>query len=91
MRIKIAQLQTKVFPEKGKNLEQLEILLNEIKEERPDLVTVGEMVTCPYETSNFPVYAEKQGGESWQAFSRLMSLTVREGRLPRTERFISLI
>ena len=71
MRIKIAQLQTKVFPEKGKNLEQLEILLNEIKEEHPDLVTVGEMVTCPYETSNFPVYAEKQGGESWQAFSRL--------------------
>lgn len=71
MKLKIAQLQTKVFDEKEKNIEQLESLLDEIKGENPDLVTIGEMFNCPYETSNFPVYAEKEGQKSWQALSAL--------------------
>ncbi len=71
MKIKIAQLQTKVFGEKEKNIEQLEQLLDEIKYEKPDLVMAGEMFTCPYQTENFPVYAEKEGEKSWQALSGL--------------------
>lgn len=27
------------------------------------------MFCCPYQTENFPVYAEKEGGPSWQAMS----------------------
>lgn len=27
------------------------------------------MFNCPYQTDQFPVYAEPQGGESWQALS----------------------
>lgn len=88
MKIRIAQLQTRVFPEKEKNLEQLSGLLDEIKDEKPDLVTVGEMFTCPYETSNFPVYAEKQGGESWQVFSNLArkhSIYLSAGSIPEID------
>lgn len=36
-----------------------------------DLVALGEMFLCPYETAAFPLYAEPKGGESWQFFSRL--------------------
>lgn len=71
MKIKIAQLQTAVYEETEKNLEQLRKLLEELRPENVDMVTVGEMFTCPYITSNFPVYAEKEGGKTWQALSEL--------------------
>ncbi len=29
----------------------------------------GEMFTCPYETGNFPRYAEEEGGRTWKALS----------------------
>lgn len=69
VKIKVAQLQLKVFEEKEKNIEQLHQVLEKLRKEKVDLVTVGEMFTCPYRTENFPVYAEKEGGDSWQAFS----------------------
>lgn len=69
--MRIAQLQTHVYQEKKKNIEELERYLERIQDEKVDLVTVGEMFTCPYNTRNFPVYGETEGGESWQAFSRL--------------------
>lgn len=69
--IRTAALQTRVFAEKEKNLSQLEDLLSAKELEGVDLVTLGEMFTCPYETANFPVYAEEEGGESWQFCSRL--------------------
>ena len=71
MNMKSAQLQTKVLPDKRENIRQLDERMDAIKGERPDMVTVGEMFTCPYDTANFPVYAEEQGGESWQALSSL--------------------
>lgn len=71
MKMKTVQLQTHVYAEKEKNLEQLEEYLEKIREEQADLVTVGEMFNCPYETSHFPVYAEMEGGETWRALSRL--------------------
>ena len=35
------------------------------------MVCLPEMFACPYETSNFPVYAEPEGGHSWMALSAL--------------------
>lgn len=69
--MKIVQLQTHVYDEKEKNIEQLAGYLEQIKNENADLVTVGEMFNCPYQTENFPVYAEKEGGSSWKACSGL--------------------
>lgn len=69
--MKIAQFQTHVYKEKDKNLRQLESYMKRINGEKVDLVTVGEMFTCPYETRNFPVYAEPEGGETWQFCSNM--------------------
>ena len=71
MKMKIAILQTKVFAEKGKNIRQLEEILASGKTQGADLVTLPEMFACPYETGNFPLYAEAEGGPSWQALSAL--------------------
>lgn len=34
-----------------------------------DLVLLPEMFCCPYKTTNFPLYAEEQGGESFQTLA----------------------
>lgn len=71
MKIKTAVLQTKVFADKEKNIRQLEEILASGKTEGADLVTLPEMFACPYETGNFPLYAEAEGGPSWQELSAL--------------------
>lgn len=71
LHMKIAQIQTNVYKDKKKNLENLEAYLKKIAPESPDLATVGEMFSCPYATENFPVYAEKEGGETWTSLSEL--------------------
>lgn len=71
MKMKIAQIQAHVYEEKKKNLEELERNLERIKDENMDLVTLGEMFNCPYQTPCFPVYAEKERGETWQKLSAL--------------------
>lgn len=70
-KLKIAVLQTKVYAEKQQNIEALEKKLEELKNENVDFVTLPEMFNCPYQTSNFPLYGEPEGGESWQACSDL--------------------
>ncbi len=69
--MKIIQLQTHVFTEKEKNLRQLEAYMEKIAVQKADLVTLGEMFNCPYKTEEFPVYAEPQGGPTWQALSEI--------------------
>ena len=53
MKVKIAQIQAHVYEEKGENLKELERNLERIKDENIDLVTLGEMFNCPYQTSAF--------------------------------------
>lgn len=69
--MKIAQLQTHVFSEGTLNLTQLEEYIRRVKPETPDLIMLGEMFNCPYITTNFPLYAEAEGGRTWQKLSGL--------------------
>lgn len=69
--MKIAQLQTHVYPEKQRSLAQVEAYVDKVMPEKPDLVTLGEMFQCPYVTQNFPLYAEEEGGDTWQRLSQL--------------------
>lgn len=69
--IKVAMLQLKVHADKKENLYQLRLQLEKLALERPDLVTLPEMFNCPYQTSNFPIYAEEEGGDTWKALSDL--------------------
>lgn len=69
--MKIAQIQSHVYDEKEKNMEQLKRYLEEVKKESPDIVMLGEMFSCPYDTKQFPLYAEEEGDKTWQTLSRL--------------------
>lgn len=69
--IKVALLQTHVSEKKEENLSAVREKLRALRKEKPDLVMLPEMFNCPYQTDQFPVYAEPQGGESWQALSRM--------------------
>ncbi len=69
--MKVAMLQTRVHEDKMENIRQADRLMAELVPEQPDLVTLPEMFCCPYQTFNFPVYAEPRGGEVWSACSEL--------------------
>ncbi len=69
--MRIAQIQSHVYSDKMKNVEQLERRLEELAWQKPDLVMLGEMFCCPYETKLFPVYAEPEEGPVWRELSRL--------------------
>ena len=67
----VVQLQTPVHADKEKNLTQLTPLMEKAVEAGADFVCLPEMFNCPYETPNFPVYAEKEGGDFWKKLSEL--------------------
>lgn len=69
--LKVAMLQTKVYADKEENLRQLRKILESLMIKKPDLVTLPEMFNCPYQTQNFPIYAEEEGGKTWKVLSDL--------------------
>lgn len=86
--MRIAQFQTQVFREKRKNLDEMEECLKGISGRQVDLAVFGEMFNCPYETENFPVYAEPEHGECWQRCSFLAEkyhMYLLAGSMPETD------
>jgi predicted amidohydrolase len=69
--INVTLLQTKVYADKMKNIEEAAKCLEIATKYRTDIITLPEMFCCPYQASNFPVYAEPEGGELWQILSNL--------------------
>lgn len=69
--LKIAQLQTPVFEEVDKTIKLVTSYIEKVSQYNVDLVTLPEMFACPYNTSNFPVYAEKEGGKLFRICSDL--------------------
>ena len=70
-KIRIASLQLKVYEDKYENIERLAELIAGGAAEGADIISLPEMWNCPYETENFPVYAEPERGDSWLAMSTL--------------------
>lgn len=70
-KIRIAQLQTHVYQDKQQNLDHVAQLMEQISAQKPDVVTLPEMFNCPYKPSNFPVYAEPEGGHTYQVCADL--------------------
>ena len=58
--IRIYQAQTTVPADKQLALSLVEQVCTEAAEKGCDMVTLPEMFCCPYETSNFPLYAEPE-------------------------------
>lgn len=68
-KIKIAAIQMPTVADKMENVRTVKTYLEKIKDENPDFVILPEMFYCPYQTENFPIYAEKEGGPVWQQLS----------------------
>ena len=68
-KIKIAAIQMSTVADKMENVRTVKTYLEKIKDETPDFVILPEMFCCPYQTENFPIYAEKEGGPVWQQLS----------------------
>lgn len=71
MKMKIAQIQLRVSDDKEENLLRLSRAMDQLDPKKPDLVAVGEMFCCPYDTACFPKYAEPQGGPTQETLRRL--------------------
>lgn len=68
-KMKIAAIQMPTVTAKMENVRTVKTYLEKIKDENPDFVILPEMFCCPYQTENFPIYAEKEGGPVWQQLS----------------------
>ncbi len=68
-KIKIAAIQMSTVADKMENVRTVKTYLEKIKDENPDFVILPEMFCCPYQTENFPIYVEKEGGPVWQQLS----------------------
>lgn len=68
-KIKIAAIQMSTVADKMENVRTVKTYHEKIKDENPDFVILPEMFCCPYQTENFPIYAEKEGGPVWQQLS----------------------
>lgn len=69
--LKVGLIQMKVHNDKEENLLRAANLIKKISSEEPDIVILPEMFSCPYITSNFPIYAEEEGGYSYNFLSNI--------------------
>ena len=70
-KIKIASFQLKVREDKYENIEKLAEMIADGAAGDADIISLPEMWNCPYQTENFPVFAEPEMGDSWLALSTL--------------------
>ena len=69
--LKILQAQMKVPVHKEEALAKAEAACEQAVREGAQLLTLPEMFCCPYETENFPLYGEEEGGRVWSRCSEL--------------------
>ena len=87
--MRVAQIQMQVTDNKSENLNTARNWCRKIKNEQIDFICLPEMFNCPYDTIQFPKYAEKEGEESWQFLSELAkanSCYVIGGSVPEIEK-----
>ena len=70
-KIKVGLIQMKVKDKKDDNLHKAAKLIDVICKEDVDMVILPEMFSCPYNTKNFPIYAEEEGDYSYKLLSEI--------------------
>lgn len=87
--MKLCLIQLKNLQNNDKNLEHaINMIENAYNNEKPDFVVLPEMFSCPYKTSKFPIYAQKDGGKNWQKLSQIAkqkSIYLVAGSMPELE------
>ncbi len=66
----VALLQTLVFDNKEKNIDNAMKLIEKVAEEGTDIVVLPEMFCCPYDNSYFRKFSEKECGPAYKAMSK---------------------
>lgn len=69
--IQVMAVQMETVADKMENIRTAERMIGESREESLDFVVLPEMFNCPYVVTNFPLYAEPEGGPCWQELSRI--------------------
>lgn len=67
--MKTACIQMKTVADNDKNIAAACRYIAEAAAEKADVVILPEMFSCPYKASNFPVYAQEEGGKNWKSLS----------------------
>jgi predicted amidohydrolase len=65
-----ALLQTLVYSNKGKNIENAVKFIKQVSDEGADMAILPEMFCCPYDNSCFREYGEEEGGEAYTALKK---------------------
>ena len=86
-KLKIGLIQMKVSQNKKENLDKAYNLIKDLTCKRVDIVVLPEMFSTPYVTSNFPLYAEKEGDYSYNFLSNI----AKENNIYLQDLFLSLI
>lgn len=68
-KFKVGVIQSKVFGDKKDTLSRLIGHMEMLANEGADILVLPEMFNCPYQASNFPIYAEEEEGETWAFLS----------------------
>lgn len=68
-KFKASLLQTKVYDNKEKNINEAINLIQKVSEEGADIAILPEMFCCPYNTAKFKQYGEKENGAAFKALS----------------------
>ncbi|MHB1393347.1 MAG: carbon-nitrogen hydrolase family protein [Clostridia bacterium] len=68
---RVSMIQMHVEEDKLKNIANASAFVKKAAEQGVDMAILPEMFCCPYKTSNFPVYAEEEGGECYLLLSDL--------------------
>lgn len=66
---RVAAFQMHTSADKMENIREMGRYLERLGKGEADFVLLPEMFCCPYQTENFPVYAEEEGGPVWQQLS----------------------
>ncbi len=83
-----ALLQTKVYDDKEKNIENAVRLIERVSKEGADIAVLPEMFCCPYNSSLFRAYGENEGGAAYAAMSKAAAeygIYVVAGTIPELE------
>ena len=86
--MKVALLQMRVGQTPAENLETARQMLQQAAAGGAELVMLPEMFCCPYETPNFPKFAEPEGGARYQRLSALArehSIYLVAGSMPEAD------
>ena len=86
--LKVALVQMQVQTQTSDSLSRAESFLREAASQGTDLVLLPEMFCCPYQTKNFPVYAQAEGEAVWQELSRMArqyNLILAAGSVPERD------